>query len=79
VGPLTANTTFSLVCTGAGGASAPSSVQVTVAAVTPPSGGGGGGGGGGALDLLLLGGLLAFGARASLARNRSPYGAGQGR
>jgi CubicO group peptidase (beta-lactamase class C family) len=78
VGPLTATTTFSLVCTGAGGASAPSSVQVTVAAVPPPSGGGGGGGGGGAVDVLLLGGLLAFGARAALRRGRHEAGTGTG-
>jgi hypothetical protein len=78
VGPLAASTTFSLVCTGAGGASAPSSVQVTVAAVQPPSGGGGGGGGGGAVDVLLLGGLLAFGARAALRRGRHQAGTGTG-
>ena len=55
VGPLTANSTFTLTCDGPGGTSAPASVTVTV---TPPPGSHGGGG---ALDvgvLAALGSLL---------------------
>lgn len=58
VGPLTANATFSLVCTGPGGSSPSASTAVTVTAV--PGTGGGGGGGGGAFDGLALGGLAAL-------------------
>jgi serine protease len=52
-GALSATSTFTLVCNGLGGTSAPSSATVTV---TPAAtgGGGGGGGGGGALGLLSL-------------------------
>jgi hypothetical protein len=52
-GALTMTSTFTLVCSGLGGSSAPSSVTVTV---TPAAtgGGGGGGGGGGVLGLLSL-------------------------
>jgi serine protease len=50
-GALTVASTYTLMCDGPGGASAPQSVTVTIAA---PSGSGGGGGGGGVLGLLSL-------------------------
>jgi len=50
LGPLTANTTFALSCTGAGGTGT-ASLTVTVSAPASPSGGGGGGG---AFNLYLL-------------------------
>lgn len=52
-GPLSANTTFTLTCTGPGGTSTPASVAIGVTAA-PTSHGGGGGGGTGALELSLL-------------------------
>lgn len=59
VGPLTVESTFTLVCTGSGGSS---SAATTVTIRTPSTGGGG------AVDLMLLAGLLGFGA--SLRRPR---------
>ena len=54
-GPLSADTTFTLVCTGPGGTSAPASVKITV---TPPSGGSGGGGSVDPAGLAVLGLLV---------------------
>ena len=55
---LTANTTFTLTCNGAGGLSDTQSVSVTVTAPPPSSGGGGGGAFGSDLVLLLAGVLV---------------------
>ncbi|HKE94862.1 MAG TPA: hypothetical protein VKB34_11180 [Povalibacter sp.] len=62
VGPLSANATFQLSCTGDGGSG---NASVTVNVSAPRSGGGGGGGGATGLPLLLL-----LGALGSLRRQR---------
>jgi hypothetical protein len=60
-GALSANTVFTLSCTGPGGTSS-TSVNVTVTSAPPPSSGGGGGGGG-AIDEIVVIGLATLLAR----------------
>lgn len=67
VGPLTANSTYTLTCTGLGGSES-KSVSVTVTQTPPTSSGGGGGG---AFDLVALAALLALATRRS-SRARRP-------